>query len=743
MHSSRQFETGTRRSWNGAFVALTVALLAMFTAGRAVAALHLVGTPHVTGSWTQRFQEDGVGNFDHVQILATTGGPFETPNAQLNFSDGSWSQTCNDNVLSAAAGDPVTLLQEDVTFQGPQSSPLSFYFQAFSGPTLLQTAFVYWDGGNWHIDNSVPGSASWNGGAACGFTDAISGFEPQSCLTSPAQCLNIPIDIARNDPTQVQAYSVTFRLTNLAPCTASVGNTNASITQGTYLSQAGGTDFHAVDNGDGTYTVDCAILGPLCSPPSVAQQGNLFNVSVRGVAEGVGTLEILGVVLRDCQNATLASTFGPPVPVTYDQTAPLAIADLAASRLGSGNGTGGIRKVRLTWSGASGSVTLYRKPFGNYPEYDDDGVPPPSSWQAVASGATSPYDDTPPSRDFWQYEATVTDACGNTSVVSNVTAGTLDYVLGDVMDPHDALAIGDNVVDASDISRLGAHYGLTGEAAVDPYGDLDVGPTTDYSVNGRPKPDDVIGFEDLMMFAIDYGTNVQAPQFASTPAPGAVDEVTLAVPAQVAAGQVFTVAVRMKGAGDIQAVSAQLGWDRNVAEPVTVSAGDLVAGQNGVVFSSGPGDVDAALLGVRDVALSGDGVLAIVTFRALASGDPHVGFARLVARDANNRSVALGQAGRPADGPMVTSLQAAAPNPFHESAQLGFSLAQGGNVSLAIYSVDGRKVRTLYSGTREAGAYRAIWNGRDDAGKQVQPGVFFARLVTPGGQLSRAVTFVK
>jgi hypothetical protein len=328
-------------------------------------------------------------------------------------------------------------------------------------------------------------------------------------------------------------------------------------------------------------------------------------------------------------------------------------------------------------------------------------------------------------------------------LVSNVTSGTLDYLLGDVVDPANALAIGDNAVDNADISRLGAHYGITGEVAVDAWGYLDVGPTTDATVDGRPTPDDVIGFEDLVIFALDYGTNVQMPQFKSTPAPSSVNELAVAAPDQVTAGQSFTVSLKMKGAGDIQALSAQLSWNSQVAEPVSVAAGEFLTGQDGVVFSSGPGNVDAALLGRRSTALSGDGVLATVTFRALGNGDPGVGLARLTARDAGNQPVALGTGGVAVNGAMMTALEAAAPNPFHESSLLAFSLARGGATSLAIYSVDGRKVRTLFAGTREAGAYRAIWNGKDDNGNRVQPGVFFARLVTASGQLSRTITFLK
>src|SRR5262249_40533772 len=102
-------------------------------------------------------------------------------------------------------------------------------------------------------------------------------------------------------------------------------------------------------------------------------------------------------------------------------------------------------------------------------------------------------------------------------------------------------------VDMADISLLGAHYGLTG-AAVLPYAYLDVGPTSDTTVNGRPMTDDSIEFEDLMMFAINFDTASlpamnRRPPAAARPlalSQSAGDALTVSVPVQVATDQVFT-----------------------------------------------------------------------------------------------------------------------------------------------------------------------------------------------------------
>src|SRR6185369_4067130 len=126
---------------------------------------------------------------------------------------------------------------------------------------------------------------------------------------------------------------------------------------------------------------------------------------------------------------------------------------------------------------------------------------PPAGWTltgVTASGQT----DEPATRDFWYYVAYAKDACGNVAPVSNRTNGTLDYHLGDVSDGFTP-GQGNNIVNTVDISLLGMHYGLSGGALAG-FEYLDVGPTTDASVNGRPTTDGKTGFEDLVMFAINY-----------------------------------------------------------------------------------------------------------------------------------------------------------------------------------------------------------------------------------------------
>jgi len=85
----------------------------------------------------------------------------------------------------------------------------------------------------------------------------------------------------------------------------------------------------------------------------------------------------------------------------------------------------------------------------------------------------------------------------------------------------------------------------------------------------------------------------------------------------------------------------------------------------------------------------------------------------------------------------------AAPNPARESTDLRFSLARKQRVTVGVFAVDGRRVRTLYRGPLEAGEHRLAWDGRDDAGRQVANGLYFAELETAEGRTTRRVARVR
>jgi hypothetical protein len=83
--------------------------------------------------------------------------------------------------------------------------------------------------------------------------------------------------------------------------------------------------------------------------------------------------------------------------------------------------------------------------------------------------------------------------------------------------------------------------------------------------------------------------------------------------------------------------------------------------------------------------------------------------------------------------PKAYGLYPNVPNPFNPITTISFDVpAGGGAVTLRIYDVSGRLVRTLVDGYQTAGQKQAIWNGTDNQGRGVVSGVYFYRLEAPG-----------
>ncbi|MBD3336870.1 MAG: hypothetical protein GF355_15265 [Candidatus Eisenbacteria bacterium] len=74
-------------------------------------------------------------------------------------------------------------------------------------------------------------------------------------------------------------------------------------------------------------------------------------------------------------------------------------------------------------------------------------------------------------------------------------------------------------------------------------------------------------------------------------------------------------------------------------------------------------------------------------------------------------------------------------NPFRTETAMSFRVTDpNGSVRLMLYDVEGRRVRTLVSGRLAEGSHEVTWQGLDDRGRAVPPGVYFAILRTLGGE---------
>jgi len=88
-------------------------------------------------------------------------------------------------------------------------------------------------------------------------------------------------------------------------------------------------------------------------------------------------------------------------------------------------------------------------------------------------------------------------------------------------------------------------------------------------------------------------------------------------------------------------------------------------------------------------------------------------------------------------------LAAAAPNPFCEATSLSYGGPGAAHATLAVFDVTGRHVRILVDGAMAAGSHRATWDGRDDQGRPVDAGIYYARLVVEGHQEAQRVIVLR
>lgn len=82
-------------------------------------------------------------------------------------------------------------------------------------------------------------------------------------------------------------------------------------------------------------------------------------------------------------------------------------------------------------------------------------------------------------------------------------------------------------------------------------------------------------------------------------------------------------------------------------------------------------------------------------------------------------------------------------NPSDGSALISFTLQGTTHVSLRIFDVSGRLVRTLLDEPRGEGEHIVAWNGQDAEGRAVASGVYFYRLEAAGSTQSKRMVLVR
>lgn len=83
------------------------------------------------------------------------------------------------------------------------------------------------------------------------------------------------------------------------------------------------------------------------------------------------------------------------------------------------------------------------------------------------------------------------------------------------------------------------------------------------------------------------------------------------------------------------------------------------------------------------------------------------------------------------------------PNPFNPSTKLQFRIPKAGKVGINIFDINGRLIKHVFSGEKDAGEYSFEWNGDHTSGQRVGSGVYFYSVQFNNVILTKKMIFIK
>ena len=291
------------------------------------------------------------------------------------------------------------------------------------------------------------------------------------------------------------------------------------------------------------------------------------------------------------------------------------------------------------------------------------------------------------------------------------------YLLGgDVTGYADTsgLQIPDNEIDQLDIDFVISYFGQSVSAA-------HAGRLAD--IDG----DSLVWVPDLNIIAANFNLDGVAPVYKRAAAEMAVGAWSLT---RREAGGELAVEVWADDLGGARAYGYRLHYDPTQLKLRSTAPGAAFAARSSLHAVRRERDavaMGAALNGDQPV-LGGRQLLGTFVFAALQPG------AAVEIRDAqwidaaHRVRVPRGQTVRPS----AYALSPNFPNPFNPETSLRLHLPQSGQVWLDVFDAAGQRVRSLVSGQLAAGVHVAVWDGRDQRGRDVASGTYFARLRAGG-----------
>jgi hypothetical protein len=83
------------------------------------------------------------------------------------------------------------------------------------------------------------------------------------------------------------------------------------------------------------------------------------------------------------------------------------------------------------------------------------------------------------------------------------------------------------------------------------------------------------------------------------------------------------------------------------------------------------------------------------------------------------------------------------PNPFNPVTIIPYRLTDRAHVTLCIYDIHGKKVKTPVDGVQRPGDQMVIWNGTDNNRREVSSGLYICKLTVDGVSQIQKMLFLR
>ena len=93
--------------------------------------------------------------------------------------------------------------------------------------------------------------------------------------------------------------------------------------------------------------------------------------------------------------------------------------------------------------------------------------------------------------------------------------------------------------------------------------------------------------------------------------------------------------------------------------------------------------------------------------------------------------------------PTQFALQQNFPNPFNPTTTIEYSVPKIAHISLRVYDLLGREVKSLVNASRVAGSYRIVWDGKNNSGEIMPSGYYLYKMQTGNFTATKRMMLMK